>query len=147
MPGEVSLEKQQYYAQARNTFWPIMGGICGAGPALGYRDRLQCLTDHRIALWDVLASCHRPGSLDSAIRMRDAVANDFAGFLAGHGAITRVCFNGAKAFELYRRLVLPTLAGPARDLPCLKLPSTSPAHAGMSLDDKMQAWRQAIPRQ
>lgn len=144
MPGRASLEQQQYYAQPQNAFWPIMGELCGAGPDLAYADRLQALEEHRIALWDVLASCHRPGSLDSAIRLRDAVANDFAGFLASHVGIARICFNGAKALELYCRLVLPTLVNPAHDLPRVKLPSTSPAHAGMSRVDKLRAWRQAV---
>lgn len=144
MPGRASLEQQQYYAQPQNAFWPIMGEICGAGPDLAYVDRLQALEEHRIALWDVLASCHRPGSLDSAIRLRDAVANDFVGFLASHVGITRICFNGAKALELYCRLVLPALVNPAHDLPRLKLPSTSPAHAGMSRADKLRAWQQAV---
>jgi len=67
MPGAASLEANQYYAFARNAFWNIMGDLFGAGPQLDYPSRLQRLTDHRIALWDVIQTCIRPGSLDSAI--------------------------------------------------------------------------------
>ncbi len=140
MPGVASLAAGQYYAHPRNQFWPIMGALFGADPALPYERRLTLLTQAGIALWDVLASCERQGSLDAAIDARTAQANDFAAFLDTHPLITRVCFNGALAATRFQRDVMPHV----RALHMTRLPSTSPAHAGMSAADKLAAWRQAL---
>ena len=77
MPGARSLQQAQYYAHARNAFWPIMGTLFGAAPELPYVERLRVLMSHRIALWDVLKCCERAGSLDTAIDEASIVANDF----------------------------------------------------------------------
>ena len=141
MPGGRSLQLQQYYGHPHNAFWKIMGQLCGFDPATTpYAARLAALQAHGIALWDVLARCIRPGSLDSSIVDTSMVPNDFAGFLAAHPRIERVYFNGAKAEAVFRRHVLPTLA-PTRPLSTARLPSTSPAHAGMALAAKLAAWR------
>jgi hypoxanthine-DNA glycosylase len=145
MPGEASLRAAQYYAHPRNAFWRIMGELVGAGPELCYPDRLRALTSARIALWDVLAACERPGSLDSAIR--NARPNDFAAFFAAHAGIAHVFFNGARAESLFLGRVLPGLGSPAPRL--RRLPSTSPANAGMSFERRLEAWqvvRDELPR-
>ncbi|MEZ5566561.1 MAG: DNA-deoxyinosine glycosylase [Gammaproteobacteria bacterium] len=144
MPGTLSLQEQQYYAQPRNAFWQIMGQLFGAGRELDYAARLQILEDQQVALWDALATCYRPGSMDADIRLGDAVANDFRAFFARHAAITHVYFNGVKAGELYTRLVLPTLTDLHQKLPRTTLPSTSPANAAASLADKVRVWRKAL---
>ena len=90
MPGVRSLEQQQYYAHPRNAFWPIMAQVFGFDPALPYKERLQHLQLHGVALWDVLAQCHRPGSLDSSIQKEGLVCNDFAGFLSQHSSVKRI---------------------------------------------------------
>lgn len=140
LPGRVSLQRNEYYAQPRNAFWPIMGELFGIGPALPYAERTRRLAGQRLALWDVCAEAHRPGSLDSAIAPASVVANDFAAFLAAHPQIGLVAFNGAKAAELYRRLVLPGLPVALQGLPSATLPSTSPAHAAMPLPEKLARW-------
>ncbi|OZA12577.1 MAG: DNA-deoxyinosine glycosylase, partial [Hydrogenophilales bacterium 17-62-8] len=66
LPGQVSLQRQQYYAQPQNAFWKIMGRLFDAGPELAYAERTQRLVENGIALWDVCASAQRPGSLDAA---------------------------------------------------------------------------------
>jgi hypoxanthine-DNA glycosylase len=144
LPGVRSIQAQQYYAQPQNAFWRIMGELVGAGPELAYAARLRALTSQRIALWDVAAAAVRPGSLDSAIVQGSVEANDFGAFLAAHRRIGLICFNGAKAAELYRRLVLPGLDEPYATLPTERLPSTSPAHAGMPYARKLEAWSSAI---
>ena len=142
MPGNMSLAKQQYYAHPRNAFWPIMAQLAEINLALPYADRVQQLQAKGYALWDVLAACQRQGSLDSAIRNADA--NDFARFLAAHNQVDCIAFNGAKASQLFKKLVLPALTLPP---PLLTLPSTSPAHAAMSFSQKLSAWQQIkLPR-
>jgi hypoxanthine-DNA glycosylase len=139
MPSRESLRLQQYYAHPRNAFWPIMRALFGL-EAGGYSEQAQQLTDHGIAVWDVLRACVREGSLDSAIDDESIVTNDFPTFFGQHPRIRRVYFNGAKAEAVYRRRVLPLLAEPARSLSLQRLPSTSPANAGMSLEQKEKAW-------
>jgi TDG/mug DNA glycosylase family protein len=143
MPSEASLAAGQYYAFRHNQFWRIVGAVCEFEHDATYARRKAAVKRCRIALWDVLESCVRPGSLDSAIREESIQVNDFASFLAAHPGIRRVCFNGRKAEHAWRRRVLPDLPA-ARKLEYRLLPSTSPAHAGMGYLAKLEAWRSAI---
>lgn len=142
MPGQASLEAHQYYAHPRNLFWPIMGELVGAHPALDYPERAQILIANGIALWDVLKSCTRPGSLDANIDKSSMVANDFKAFFAAHPQIKRVFFNGATAEHGFRRHVLPTLS--IEGLAFRRLPSTSPAHAALSYQQKLESWWRVV---
>ncbi|MFO1409797.1 MAG: DNA-deoxyinosine glycosylase [Steroidobacteraceae bacterium] len=146
MPGAASLAAGEYYAHPRNAFWTIVGGLGGAAADARYARRTAALRATRIALWDVIASCRRRGSLDAAIERGSVRVNDFAGFLARHPRIACVAFNGGTAEALFRRHVLPRLAaaGTARPLRLLRLPSTSPAHAGLTLARKRAAWHRAL---
>jgi double-stranded uracil-DNA glycosylase len=137
MPGKESLRAGQYYAHPRNAFWKIMGDLAGAYPDLPYEQRLHILKSCGIALWDVLATCVRSSSLDAHIK--EDVANDFASFFLQHPHITHVFFNGAKAEQCFRKHVQGSLKYKARQF--CRLPSTSPAHAGMTYADKLDAWR------
>ena len=143
MPGVASLAAKEYYAHPRNQFWRIVGELYGFDPAVPYRRRTQTLCLAGVALWDVLASCARPGSLDADIDERSIVVNPFTRFLAAHPRIRRVCFNGRKAEAAWRRYVHCELPE-ARALSYVLLPSTSPAHAGMSYPRKLRAWRRAL---
>jgi TDG/mug DNA glycosylase family protein len=144
LPGQKSLEMGQYYAQPQNGFWKIMGELFGAGPALPYPQRLEVLMQRQVAVWDVLAAGRRPGSLDSAIVRSSIVVNDFVTFFERHPTIRRVCFNGGTAAELYRRHVLQRLPEPFASLPTVRLPSTSPANAGIPFARKLALWTQAL---
>ena len=140
MPSRESLTQRRYYAHPRNGFWPILGSILD----LADGDYQQCadgLVENGVAVWDVLKTCFRTGSLDSDIDDHTIVANDFQQFFAAHPDITRVFFNGAKAKAIYMKQILPSLDGAATELKLQRLPSTSPANAGMSLEQKKAAWR------
>ena len=140
LPGQASLAARQYYAQPRNAFWPLMGRLFGAGPEHDYAERLHRLVESKVALWDVCASAKRPGSLDQRIDRASVAINDFSGFFDAHPAVGAVFFNGAAAERLFMTLAKPTLCARAAGLPTLRLPSTSPAHAGMSVKKKLAAW-------
>ena len=142
MPGIASLRAREYYAHPRNLFWRIVGELTGVPADAAYARRAAGLLDADIALWDVIASCRREGSLDAAIDEHTLQANDFAAFFRDHPGIGHVYFNGAKAEDSYRRHVLPTLTGPSPVY--ARLPSTSPAHAARSLDEKRAIWLAAI---
>ncbi|HEY1078280.1 MAG TPA: DNA-deoxyinosine glycosylase [Fontimonas sp.] len=139
MPGVASLSAQRYYAHPRNAFWPLMGELLGFDPQLDYERRLAALRRAGVALWDVLGHCERPGSLDADIVRDSCVPNDFAGFFNTHPQVRAVFFNGNTAAQAFRRQVLPTLT--ANSLALHTLPSTSPAHAGLSFARKRAAWQ------
>jgi len=142
MPGTASLRAGQYYAHPHNAFWPIMGALVGADPTLPYPARMAALKAAGIALWDVLASCEREGSLDADIRHDSVVVNDFAGFFATHPKIAAVLFNGSMAETAFRRHVLPLVD--CASLRLTRMPSTSPANASWSRTRKLEHWRRAF---
>jgi len=141
MPGRRSLEARQYYAHRQNAFWRILGALLGFDPSSPYAARIRALKRARIALWDVLHSCEREGSLDASIEAE--IANDFERFFRAHPRLGRVYFNGAKAEASFRRHVRPGLGRALRGrvLRFARLPSTSPAHASLPFARKLAAWR------
>lgn len=144
-PSVRSLAMQQSYAHAQNLFWPLMGEMFDAGPALEYAERIRRLHGRGVGIWDVLASCERSGSLDSAIVRSTEVPNDIAGLLVDQPAIAAIALNGGHAQRAFRRLVLPKIDSVRRaSLVLLDLPSTSPANASMARESKRQHWRRLL---
>lgn len=143
MPGEASLQACEYYAHPRNAFWKIMGAACGAGPQLMYIERSTRLLDAGVALWDVVSRCRRDGSLDVDIEAESVEANDFWAFFQVHRSICKILFNGAAAETLFRRHVQPQLSGQP-EIPMWRLPSTSPANAGIRPAEKQAIWLAAL---
>lgn len=139
MPGVRSLAAGQYYAGPRNRFWPLMGEFLGFDPAMPYGRRLGQLTGAGIALWDVIRSCEREGSLDASIVESTEVPNDFAAFLERHSHIRAIAFNGQKAAKSFEKRV--ALSTSLRDrLDFLRLPSTSAANARYSHAALVEEW-------
>ena len=134
LPGTQSLAQRQYYGNPRNHFWYLIGEVIGRPdlPALPYEDRLQVLSSAGIGLWDTIASAHRKGSLDTAIRDAEPAAlTDLASNLPGLRAIA---FNGAKSAAIGRKAL------GACQWQLIDLPSSSPAHAAMPLAEKRERW-------
>lgn len=134
-PGEASLAAAQYYAHPRNQFWRLLGAVIGEPSLheLPYDDRLVRVLAHGIGIWDVLDACHREGSLDSAIR--HAQPNDFDSLREHAPLLKKVCFNGKTAGRF-----APVIAAAGYDT--LVLPSSSPAYAMLSFEEKLVVWRQ-----
>ena len=146
MPSAESLRQQQYYAHPRNAFWPVMMSLLGADPELDYQHRSMVLIENRIAVWDTLKTCIRPGSLDTAIVNASVEVNDFNLFFLQHISIQYVFFNGRKSEQLFRRYAMKTLPEQDRTLEYHVLPSTSPAMASLTRQEKTDRWRLLIEK-
>ncbi|MDD1715490.1 MAG: DNA-deoxyinosine glycosylase [Methanolinea sp.] len=139
-PSKTSLSEGRYYANPRNQFWQVMKALLGLpeGKSLAWYE--QALPDHGIALWDLIASRrYQDGSLDGKIR--DPILNDVPGFVRDHPTIQYIGLNGGKAKTCFKVV----WRGP--DLPpvsVLFLPSTSPANARYSFDEKRKRWREIL---
>lgn len=139
IPSQASLAAQQYYAHPRNLFWDFIEALFGIKRLLPYKSRLAELKKHKIALWDVIEQCERNGSLDTAIDSASIVGNDLPLFLEQFQQIEHICFNGRKAETTFCRQVLPLLGDAALQYHCL--PSTSPANAALSYEEKLSRWK------
>ena len=142
MPGRASLEAVQYYAHPRNHFWPLMEGLLGIARELPYENRLSALKERRVALWDSAWRCRRHASADST--MEEIRASDFGMLFARAPGIRAIFFNGRKSEEIFRRYALPALPSERAGLPLCYLPSTSPANAGMSFEEKREQWSRIL---
>ncbi len=113
-----------------------MTALTGVDTAtIPYPARLDLLRKHHIGLWDVFGECEREGSLDSAIRK--PAANDFERLRRLCPELAVVGFNGQAAGKF-----APLFA--AQGYRTVVLPSTSPAHAAMSFDAKLERWKQLM---
>ena len=139
MPGTKSLEDQQYYAHPQNRFWKLLGKCCNCEnlSELDYKNKLKILLDNHIALWDVIQSCNRIGSLDSNIQ--NEKPNDIPKLLREYN-IEKICLNGNKSYSAFKKYFPNLLIQYA----CYKLPSTSPANAKYKLEDLYHEWSQII---
>jgi hypoxanthine-DNA glycosylase len=131
-PSQLSLRHAEYYGNSRNHFWNILGTLLGFDADLPYPQRIAILTHHHIALWDVVASCERPGSADARITV--PVLNDIAGFVASRPTLRLIALNGNTAARFYARITGDIA------IPSVVLPSTSPANARVSFNEKVTRW-------
>jgi len=152
MPGQQSLELQQYYAHPRNALWPILCALVnGSNPdygvhqALSYSQRCNLVTSAGFGLWDVLATCNRRGSLDAHIERDQQTANNIGAIVNKHPELRLIACNGRTAETLFLQHILPTLE---KRIPRLVyVPSTSPAMAALSLEAKFNQWREKLNRE
>ena len=133
MPSVQSLAASQYYGNPRNAFWRILFTLFNTPFSIDYEQRKNVILENQIALWDVLEVCVRPGSLDSAIEQE--IPNDFNSFLETHPNIKHIYFNGQKAAAYFKQYIKLE-----NDCHLATLPSTSPANAGKSFDQKLKEW-------
>lgn len=140
LPGDESVRQGQYYAHPRNAFWRIMGRLCGFAPDLPYEERLARLNEAGVALWDVVCSGLRQGSLDSNIR--DERPNDIAALLDEFSAVRSICCNGGAAYRYLKRYFPALCCGEAVQV--FRLPSTSPAAARLGFEEKYAAYAAAL---
>jgi len=136
-PSVKSREQSFYYGHPRNRFWAVLATLNGENVPENLDEKKEFLTRNHIALYDVIESCSIAGSSDSSIS--DVVATDLSPVLSGSSVGDRIYTNGSKAYELYMKYQYPKLG-----IEAVKLPSTSPANAAMSLDKLIQKWKELV---
>lgn len=137
MPGRVSLEKNQYYAHPQNQFWRLLGAVLGLDmKAMDYDKRVKACEKNGVALWEVYASCEREGSLDSDIVDPEPAA--VPQLLRDNKTIRAVFCNGGTSWRAFQRHFAESLPS---GVEAFGLPSSSPAHAGRTFEQKLEHWK------
>lgn len=131
-PSVKSREQQFYYGHPQNRFWKVIAGLTGETAPVTVEEKKRLLLAHRIAVWDVIASCDITGSSDSSIR--NVAPADLKQVL-DHCPIRQIYANGGTAKKLYERY---QKAFCGREI--IGLPSTSPANAAYSLERLLKEW-------
>ena len=137
-PSPKSREMSFYYGHPQNRFWPLMAALTGE-PVPAREDiaaKKQIILRHGLALWDTLERCTITGASDASIR--DAVPNDIAALLE-KAPIEAVFCNGAAAYKIYTKYLLPVSG-----IPAVRLPSTSPANAACRPQQLQALWGAAL---
>lgn len=141
LPSVKSREQQFYYGHPQNRFWKVLTAVFGGTEPETIDQKKDILLKNHIALWDVIASCDIIGSSDSTIK--NVKENDMR-IILDSADIMAICFNGGKAYELFKKYCGQYIH---EDKPKLvRLPSTSPANAAWSLDRLTLAWRDGLER-
>ncbi len=144
MPGQESLNRRQYYAHPRNSFWFIMANLLKIEPTSNYPERRKMLKRNQISLWDVLENCIRPGSLDGDIVTLSEVANKLDDFHRRQPELQTIAFNGRKARHSFTRHFLRHDKKRWQNLTLIDLPSTSPAYAALRPAEKLKLWQESL---
>ena len=133
LPSVKSRENNFYYGHKQNRFWKVLATLLKEPVPDTIEEKKAMLLAHRIALWDVIASCDIIGSSDSSIK--NVVANDIDRILS-EAPIRQIFVNGQTAFKLYKKYVLPETG-----VMPVCLPSTSPANAAWNMEKLTEAWQ------
>ena len=136
-PSVKSREGHFFYHHPQNRFWKTLAGVLDVPAPDTIDEKKAFLLSHRIALWDVIASCSIEGSSDSSIR--DVVPNDLSVILSTANIRAIFC-NGKTSWNYYRKYQ-EAVTG----IPAVSLPSTSPANAAWSLEKLKGAWNVILP--
>lgn len=133
VPGVKSLEMQEYYAHPQNKFWKIIFELFNENFSEDYLEKIKILKKNKIAVWDVIDSCERVGSLDTTIKNEES--NDILQLLKKYQNIKTIFCNGGKSYQNLQKIV-----GKNFEIPIYLLPSTSPLHT-ISFEKKLESWK------
>ncbi|MEM9424956.1 MAG: DNA-deoxyinosine glycosylase [Spirochaetota bacterium] len=150
MPGIRSIKDKQYYAHPQNAFWPMLASIYashlkeeelekwkqGRHHQIAFRQKHRLLEQAHIALWDALSSCQRQNSADHSIR--NASCNPIADLVKRTG-IRNILLNGRKSSALFHKNITPDSG-----FRVFTLPSSSPAHAALTFQEKLKIWKATL---
>ena len=99
-PSVQSRAQGFFYGHPQNRFWRVLAAVMQDAPPCTVAERRAFLLRHRIAVWDVIASCDIVGSSDAKIR--NAEVNDLSPILSA-APIQQIFVNGQTAARLYHR--------------------------------------------
>ena len=133
-PSVRSRETGFFYGHPQNRFWRLLAALWEEALPVSTEEKTAFLLRHRLALWDVIASCEITGSADSSVR--NAVPTDITPILRG-ADIRCIVLNGGTAASLFQKHHASASAG----IPHIALPSTSPANAAWSMDRLTEEWK------
>lgn len=132
LPSVKSREMNFYYGHPQNRFWKVLAEVFQCPLPGTIEEKKQCLLEHRVAIWDVIASCDIIGSSDSSIKNVEPANLEW---ILKEAPIKQIYANGGKAWQLYKKYSYPVIK---RD--CIRLPSTSPANAAWQMERLIPAW-------
>lgn len=132
-PSVKSREVGFFYGHKQNRFWKVISALCGVPVVQTIEEKTELVLSHKIALWDVIASCEIKGSADSSVT--NAVPNDLS-IILDNSNIKRIFTNGRTAYNLYNKHIKEKTG-----IEAVYLPSTSPANASKSLDKLCEEWK------
>lgn len=143
LPSDISIAKQEYYANPTNLFWIVFAGVFDCPIPNSYEEKIVFLNQHHVALWDSLHSAARKGSLDSAIKQ--GVPNDIAGFIRRYPTVKVIVLNGCRAKKEFRKVIRAS-GNVFKGIDILPLPSTSSMirSRGYTPESLTQEWKQII---
>ena len=145
LPGDKSIEMQQYYGHPRNRFWQVMAAVLGKPVPEDYDGKKKMLSDAGIVLWDVYKSAEREGSLDSDIK--EPEFNDLFTLLKENHSIRIIATNGKtaeRAFFKWNDSILYKAQEVSQNIAVFPMPSTSPANASWTLRKLINQWRRIL---
>jgi len=131
-PSVKSREQMFFYGHPQNRFWRVLALVFNCKAPETIEEKKEFLLSHRIAVWDVIASCDITGSSDSSIK--NAVANDL-NIILNEASIKKIYVNGKTAEKYYNTYIKSVIN---REAVCL--PSTSPANAAWSVEKLAEKW-------
>lgn len=135
-PSEASRKAGEFYGNKRNQFWRLLFNVFNETYTLetSYKEKINFLYNHNIALWDVIKECETKGSLDSEIK--NPIFNDINEFISNHPKITRIFCNGQMVYNLVKKMNIQVDKIEV-------LPSSSPTNT-MKYDIKLMLWKEKI---
>lgn len=135
-PSEASRKAGEFYGNKRNQFWRLLFNVFNETYTLetSYKEKIDFLYNHNIALWDVIKECETEGSLDSEIK--SPIFNDINEFIYNHPRITKIFCNGQMVYNLVKKMNIQVDKIEV-------LPSSSPTNT-MKYDIKLMLWKEKI---
>lgn len=140
LPGIKSLELGEYYSNPSNKFWHILSQTYENTIPISYKNKIEWLHKHKIAIWDILKAAVRDGSLDSNIQHPEA--NDILSFISSHPHLRMIVFNGSKSQEYFNKYIGHTRI--PRGIKLIVLPSTSSANTHLTFNEKIKQWSKIL---
>lgn len=131
-PSVKSREAEFFYHHPQNRFWKVISSVYQVPLPVTIEEKRKLLLDLKLAVWDVIQSCEITGSADSSIK--NVIPNDIS-IILNTADIRKIICNGSTSHKLYMKYIFPKSG-----IEAVKLPSTSPANAGSSLERLVEAW-------